>query len=579
MKTKINIVLVLVFAALGLLGVPRIRGQEVYAQTVVYEVKSVTTIKEIGGRVDWSHSGNNLIAFDKPGADGYYDVYTMNPDGSSETCLTCDKDGSVPQRHNGNPAWHPSGQYIVFQSEKSFHLGSSSWSKPGWGVNTDLWLMTSDGSAFYQLTDLPLRPLRGVLHPHFSHDGSKLLWSERIGGGGKWGTWVLKLADFVEGPPPDLDLVNIKTFQFGDEIFHESHDFSPDDTLIIFSGNLEPGQDGTGLDIYTLYHEQQSGEPTRLTETLAVWDEHAQYSPSGDKIVWMSSQGYPLDPDKPEDLISDYWLMDPDGSNKTQLTHFNQPGYPEYTAERITAADNSWAPDGTRLVALLITDGKANTGPIVIIELIELGEPTPAVNVSVSTGKSDYVDGADTVAVLTATITDENGVAVSSLSSLAFATTVDSVSTVVTFTETTTPGTYTGNLDISSLAVGPHTVAVTVTDPQGITGTGSATVNIIPPSATVTVTSITPYEVQAGTTVAVEIKGSAFALGAEVTFEGGQGPTPSASTVVVQQDTTTINADITAGAGGPKRPRVWDVRVTNPDGSTGVLEDGFTVNP
>lgn len=125
---------------------------------------SVRTIKEDGGRVDWSRSGNNLIAFDKLGADGYFDVYVMKPDGSDENCLT-DKPGLLPQKHNGQPAWHPSGEYIVFQAEKEFHYGSSNWSVPGSGINCDLWVVTSDGNSFYQLTDLPLLPPRGVLHP------------------------------------------------------------------------------------------------------------------------------------------------------------------------------------------------------------------------------------------------------------------------------------------------------------------------------------------------------------------------------------------------------------------------------
>lgn len=73
------------------------------------KVKHIKTITNDGGRVDWSHSGNNLIAFDRMEEDGYYDVYVMNPDGSGEKCLTCGKQG-LPQKHNGNPAWHLSGE-------------------------------------------------------------------------------------------------------------------------------------------------------------------------------------------------------------------------------------------------------------------------------------------------------------------------------------------------------------------------------------------------------------------------------------------------------------------------------------
>lgn len=47
----------------------------------------------------------------------------------------------------------------------------------------------------------------------------------------------------------------------------------------------------------------------------------------------------------------DYWIMDADGSNKRQLTHFNTPGYPEYTASGKSPADYSWSPDGKKIVA------------------------------------------------------------------------------------------------------------------------------------------------------------------------------------------------------------------------------------
>ncbi len=328
-----------------------LRVQEAVGEKLVEEPKSpvvsITTIKEKGGRLDWSHK-LNLIALDRRGEDGYYDVYIMSPDGSDETCLTCDRPG-LPTGHMGNPAWHPSGDYIVFQAEKPTHGGRSTKALPGYGIDNDLWLITRDGKHYYQLTDTP--PEMGVLHPHFSHDGSKLLWAEKVGEGGEYGVWALKVADFVvdeSGP----HLANVQTYQPGGKVFHEGHGFSPDDTKIIFSGNLEPGQREFGIDIYTL--DLKTQELERLTTTLDQWDEHAHYSPSGNKIVWMSTMGCKCNPSRSLDLRADYWLMNADGSGKTRLTYFNEPGHAEYTGERIVAADSSWSPDGMRLAALLI---------------------------------------------------------------------------------------------------------------------------------------------------------------------------------------------------------------------------------
>ena len=84
--------------------------------------------------------------------------------------------------------------------------------------------------------------------------------------------------------------------------------------------------------------------------------------------------------------------------------------------------------------------------------------------------------------------------------------------------------------------------------------------------------------VQAGSSVEVTITGSGFVAGASVTFENGNGPAPTASDVFFF-DANTLIGIVTVKSGGPPRNRLWDVRVTNTDGSTGVMVDGFTVTP
>lgn len=254
-------------------------------------IKTMKVFKDYGKSLDWSHS-KNQIAFGKLGEDNYYDIYIMDADGGSEWCLTCTREG-IPQKHNGNPSWHPSGEFIAFTAEKEeVPKQFDRWAIPGTGLNADLWLATSDGQRFYQLTNLPLNntaEAKGTIHPQFSPDAKKLLWAERVGSGGAWGKWVLKVADFVvEQGEPRFE--NIKTFAPGEQqIFYESHGFSPDSQKIIFSGNLSPNQPEYGLDIYEL--DLTSEKLTNLTHSFSDWDEHAHYSPDGKKIAWMSSTG------------------------------------------------------------------------------------------------------------------------------------------------------------------------------------------------------------------------------------------------------------------------------------------------
>jgi len=250
----------------------------------------------------------------------------------------------------------------VFTAEKPESPSENKeWGVPGTGFNCDLWVV-SRGGVFHRLTDYPLqRPYRAVIHPTFSHDGTKLLWAERIGPGESFGgEWVLKIADFstVEGR---ARLVDAKTLTPGNgPCFYESHDFSPDDRYILFSGNLLKGQPATGLDIYEM--ELSTGRITRLTATKDDWDEHAHYSPDGSRIIWMSSTGLSIQWGDTRGhswrkfLKTELWIMKRDGTNQTQLTFFNTPGHPHnklLNGNRFVVSDSAWSPDGRRIAALV----------------------------------------------------------------------------------------------------------------------------------------------------------------------------------------------------------------------------------
>lgn len=341
-------------------------GLYAHCEAGQYNIKSITTLKEYGKSVDWSEK-NNLIVSAKKLRDGYYDLFTMNPDGTDERLLTHEKPG-CPQNHNGNPAWHPSAEYIVFTGQNDDAKTKVDFKQgiPGSGINCNLWLTTPDGSAYWQLTDYPTlyRNAKAVIHPQFSSNGRKLFWAERVGGrkNSVWGEWALKLADFVvESGSPRLD--NIKTYQPGEQhILYESHDFSSDGAKILFCANSE-SQPDYGFDIYEM--ELETEKIKNLTKTLEDWDEHAHYSPDESKIAWMSSTGLNINwgdmtgKKWMKQLKTELWIMDSDGSNKQQVTHFNTPGYPEYMGGRqCVVSDTEWSPDGKRMIALVAYETK-----------------------------------------------------------------------------------------------------------------------------------------------------------------------------------------------------------------------------
>jgi Tol biopolymer transport system component len=315
-------------------------------------VVNLATLSEQGGRLDWSPKGD-LIAFDRAGVDGYTDVYTMRADGTGATCLTCGKAG-IPNKNNGNPAWHPTGSYLVFQAEKQEHEGSSLFAAPGFGIGNDLWMMTPDGNRYYQLTDVA--PGMGVIHAHFAPDGRSLAWAEKVGAArskdDNVGAWAIKLATLVfdSGVPR---LANVRAFQpFGD-IFYESHGFSPDGAKLTFSAFIYPNaSEAAWMDTYRL--DIATGVVERLTASMDVWDEFAHYSPSGRKIVWMSSADCGCNPYALRDLRTDLWIMNADTSEKMRLTRFSDPASPGYIAEDTFVTDSTWSPDGRKLAFYLV---------------------------------------------------------------------------------------------------------------------------------------------------------------------------------------------------------------------------------
>jgi len=354
-------------------------AEDILIKTSVTEITPIVTS---GKSLDWCHT-TNVIALGKIGEDSYYDVYIMNPDGTGLTCLTDSVD--CPQKHNGNPAWHPSGEYIVFTAENGDVQGAAydRVAIPGRGVNCNLWVVDRTGSAVWQLTnyETSYSNPRGVLHPQISHDGNQLLWAERLSNsqGTPWGEWALKVADFiVDETGPHVE--QIKTYQPGkSHRFYESHVFSPDDTKILFCGNLEKDQLESGLDIYEM--ELSTGLLTKLTDSFSDWDEHAHYSPDGTKIAWMSSTGFDIDigfedlqtHQWPQKLKTELWIMDADGSNKEQVTHFNEPGHAHHITGDVIVSDSTWSPDGATIAATIaIRDGNQERGfrsQVVLIHL------------------------------------------------------------------------------------------------------------------------------------------------------------------------------------------------------------------
>jgi Tol biopolymer transport system component len=345
-------------------------------------VKDVNVLVDPGGNVDWSPDGS-WIAYDAPTAEGWTQTWRMKPDGSERTCLTCENPAAPTRLHLGNPTWHPGMAWIVVQGVResfyqSFPSNDSAYKKQimdaGVGIGNDLWAMSADGTRFVRLTDVRAESgfSGGVLHAHFSHNGSLLAWTQRVGNENReyGGKWVIRLAEFdVSTGVPALG--NVRTLAPGKGTgTYEVHSFSPDDSTLIFSTNAD-GQGPFGWDLYLL--NITDGSTRRLTDTPREWDEHGHYHPSGACLVWMSSR----DAGSTRDLLkTELWLMAPGGADVRRLTAFNdaQSAMFDDTTHGVIPSDSAWSPDGTFLAVYVITNQGPKTqysmpGRIVLLSL------------------------------------------------------------------------------------------------------------------------------------------------------------------------------------------------------------------
>ncbi|SHL11612.1 WD40-like Beta Propeller Repeat [Bradyrhizobium lablabi] len=311
-------------------------------------------ITDYGCVRDWSARTNKLL-MDERDENGVYQVYTLNPDGSDLRAITGGAGGGGPaaNRHKGFAHFDPKGRYIVMEAELAEQLVGNSARvqkavSPGSGVWMDLWVVTTDGRHWTNLTNFTTGKLTGALSPHFSPDGRRIVYARLIGKADSkrtFGYFELHMADFSEEGSPHL--ANDRVLLGGDGVY-EPHGFSRDGTKVLFAS--DHGLPNTmGLDLFE--YDLGTNQVRNLTNSPDQYDEHARYSPDGSRIAWGSSQGIASYRTNLKTLASEAYLMNADGGGKSErLTHFNEKGFPESTMLQSGVWPTAFSPDGTQLV-------------------------------------------------------------------------------------------------------------------------------------------------------------------------------------------------------------------------------------
>ncbi|HYI93487.1 MAG TPA: ricin-type beta-trefoil lectin domain protein [Bryobacteraceae bacterium] len=316
------------------------------------------------GLTVWSPDGSQYLV-NKEDAGGVAQVYVGSKDGGAPVCITCtDKvNGPTSRKMKMQPHWHPSGRWIVLAAEQE-NFVKPFYATPalieGWlqsGIWVDMFVTTPDGSVWRKLQDFgPQNKADGFTGVAFTPDGKKGVWAQIVDGNilaYQFGRWELLIADFEEVNGV-LTLSNVRNITPPDTYWVEPGNFSPNGKDLLLSADQGfvnhaqvEGQDQYILDITT-------GQMTNLTNSPTIWDEHGRFSPDGKKIIFMSSYGYRAEPtmSKTLNLKTEFMMMDGDGTNLRQVSHFNVPGYAESSTAGSVAANGEWSPDGSTFSGL-----------------------------------------------------------------------------------------------------------------------------------------------------------------------------------------------------------------------------------
>jgi Tol biopolymer transport system component len=243
----------------------------------------------------WSPDGSKL-AFASNREGDSFEIFTMNADGSNVQRLT---NNSID---DGQPAWSPDGTKIAFTRGGACVIALS---KPRLKLNADdpcmpyIYLMNSDGSNAVNLSTTG-----GDVGPVWSPDGNKIAFT----------TASPNLPDSNEIYVMNANGSNRVRLTNNSRVDYVSS-WSPDGSKLAFASNRDTST--YGIYRFQLYTMNVDGSnPIRITNNL--FDDHYPvFSPDGTRIAFQRGQSSPVNPYDNTEIF----VMNTDGSNQTNITN------------------------------------------------------------------------------------------------------------------------------------------------------------------------------------------------------------------------------------------------------------------
>lgn len=287
-------------------------------------------------------------------------IWTMNPDGSSPTRLTSDKNRGekLPDFspvYDSSPVWSPDGTKIAFISNRDYLFS--------------LYVMNADGSNAQRLTET-LEPGE----PAWSPDGGKIAFTAGVRftvGMGKASTNIYIV---------NVDGTGLTQLTRNTDL-NSRPAWSPDGKQIVFTSNRDGQAKVWAMDADG--SNQRELPNTNIDKKSPFYNHQPTWSPDGSKVLFSY----------PRVCTNDYevgiYVMNADGSNGRMLTNDpNSCGV--YSSPR-------WSPDGTKIIASFKPRPKVNSDPPTQIIVMD-ADGSNRVNISnrsqyrPNTGSVTFVD-------------------------------------------------------------------------------------------------------------------------------------------------------------------------------------------
>ncbi len=241
---------------------------------------------------------NNRLVFARAVNGSYYNLFTIDDDGSNERRITSGNWVDYPH------SWSSDGSRILFASNRS--------------GNWDIYTIDDGGSNLKRLTDDPSTDDS----PSWSPDGQRIAFVSN-----RSGFYELYLMDADGGNVTQLT-------NFGVDTDEMSPSWSPDGKKIVFV-SINDGYGGYAghRNVYTVNSDGSSAAPEQLTfnaTTNTYW--WPTWSPDGSIIIFVSVIGG----------VYDLYMIRADGTDIGVLAGELSPAYANFRA--------SFSPDGSEIV-------------------------------------------------------------------------------------------------------------------------------------------------------------------------------------------------------------------------------------